>query len=176
MKVIGTVNNTEVCSNSEMASKFANEPGTLIEYIWGYDKNNNKFKKGIILSAINPFEPTEVMIGFMLTNIKSGDKYDYFDGKRSPGTGLIGAHARALKWANIEWVKYYYPNNTRVTTIPQSMRDTGDIEGIWIEEVKIPISFVRKLRKFLIRCNVYYKDQTLPLWTHHIWNSNNVTM
>ena len=127
---------------------------TKVEYI----KRNKGIKKGVMVAV--PGDDGKVEIGFSLCS-----KLDKFNeippewtellpsgvmGIELLGFGETLAALRARRWCEYDKVL------TTMKKLPKKDPNT----------VHIPRSIEKDLKRFIARCSRYYKDKTLPTWTH----------
>lgn len=123
----------------------ANNQDTKVikEYIRKTDKNGRCSKVGIMVATVNPNDPSQAIVGFSMCHTPL-DKFD-------KEFGMSIAEKRAQKYAE------------EFTILPHKSEKSEYNPG-----VVVPYKIRPSLRKFVQRCNVYFKDKSLPVWTKHV--------
>ena len=139
-----------------------------IEYIRKNGRKKGR-KKGVMWCGIDPESSDSVILGFSLCN--SLDKFDWIDGKHTPGFGLKLAKLRGEKW--VDHTDYFVQASF---TEPMLYDDESKLLKILNPNsrlvVEIPPSIIDRLRTFIKRCKKYYKDKDFPLWVDKIDNND----
>lgn len=135
------------------------DPHTRIEFIRKGRGDTPRQKVGVMISCIDPIEPSKVIIGFTLCNLKYDD-FDYVNWgiQEAKDFGKKVAHRRAFKNRDKSgWHVYCCPKKDI------EIETALDVDQI----VYIPQSVHESLQAFVFNSYKYYKDKSFPVWVEN---------
>ncbi len=124
------------------------------DFIKEEDGNNTRTrgnKKGIFLAFVDGDE--KVCIGYSM--LHKSDRFDYRQSVKIEGWGRYLAYMKAIK--HRDHSAYLMSKDSNARLAPKTI-------------VKIPHSMFGSFAHFVIRCQHYYQDKTLPEWATSLAN------